>query len=204
MIKVLNYGSGNIKAITNIYSRLNIPCDVATRKEDLSSASKIILPGVGAFDQSMSLLRNSGMLETANSLVIDHGIPVLGVCVGMQMMAKSSEEGQSAGLGWIDGVVKRIDISKLNHKPKLPHMGWNTISVKTRHSILEGIEMKKGFYFLHSYCFTCNNEDNVLATSFYGQEFASAVFSNNIFGFQFHPEKSHGNGIRIFKNFGEI
>lgn len=204
MIKVLSYGAGNVYAITNIYRRLNVPCAIASTKNELEKASKIILPGVGAFDQTMSLLSSSGMLDTLHSMVVEDRVPVLGVCVGMQVMASESEEGTRKGLGWIDGVVKEIDTSRLTYKPKLPHMGWNAIVPKQQHAILSGINSETGFYFLHSYCFSCANEENILATSCYGEEFASAVVSETIYGFQFHPEKSHQNGITVFKNFAEI
>ena len=204
MIKVLSYGSGNVKAITNIYKRLNVPCEIASTKEELMSAEKIIVPGVGAFDQTMLLLESSGMLDTLNSMVIDDQTPVLGVCVGMQVMANASQEGERPGLGWIDGDVREFDTSALTHKPKLPHMGWNSISPQKQLPILDGIDIDKGFYFLHSYYFSCTNEENSLTTSCYGIEFTSAVVSDNIYGFQFHPEKSHQNGITIFKNFWEL
>lgn len=204
MIKVLSYGSGNVKAITNIYKRLNIPCEIASTKEDLVAADKIVVPGVGAFDHTMILLEKSGMLDTLNSMVLEDKIPVLGVCVGMQVMASDSEEGERKGLGWIDGSVKQIDTSDLAHKPKLPHMGWNSVKQEKDLAILDGIDAAKGFYFLHSFYFSCLHEENILTTSFYGTEFPSAVVSGNIYGFQFHPEKSHMNGITIFENFAEL
>ncbi|MBP62403.1 MAG: imidazole glycerol phosphate synthase subunit HisH [Planctomycetaceae bacterium] len=204
MIKVLCYGSGNVKAITNIYKRINVPCEVATTSDELRSADKIIVPGVGAFDQTMMLLEASGMLDTLNSMVLDDEVPVLGVCVGMQAMAHESEEGERKGLGWIDGAIKEIDARHLTHKPKLPHMGWNSVTPRQQLPILDGIDEQTGFYFLHSYYFACANEENVLTTSYYGTEFTSAVASGNIYGFQFHPEKSHLNGITIFKNFAEL
>jgi imidazole glycerol-phosphate synthase subunit HisH len=204
MIKVLNYGSGNVKAITNIYKRLNVPCETASTAEELASASKVIVPGVGAFDQTMQLLECSGMLSTLNRLVLEQKVPTLGVCVGMQVMAAASEEGECEGLGWIPGQVRRIEVRQLMHKPKLPHMGWNSIIVQHQLPILEGIDSQKGFYFLHSYFFDCADKQHVLTTSSYGTEFPSAVVSENIYGFQFHPEKSHQNGVTIFKNFAEL
>lgn len=204
MIKVLNYGSGNVKAITNIYKRLNVPCETASTAAELASATKVIVPGVGAFDQTMILLQGSGMLDALNGLVLEDKVPVLGVCVGMQIMADASEEGSRTGLGWIPGYVRRIDERQLAHKPKLPHMGWNSIIVQRELPILDGIDRERGFYFLHSYYFDCAEERNILTTSSYGGEFPSAVFSGNIYGFQFHPEKSHLNGVTIFKNFAEL
>ena len=201
LIRVLAYGSGNVKAITNIYKRLNIPCGEASHADQLHDAERIILPGVGAFDQVMSMLEGSGMLDTVNTLVQERSVPVLGVCVGMQIMADGSEEGERPGLGWIPGQVREIDVSALDHKPRLPHMGWNAIEPRSTAPILEGIDPDRGFYFLHTYCYTCRDDAHVLATSQYGQEFASAIGSGSIYGFQFHPEKSHQNGITIFRNF---
>ncbi len=201
MIKILGYGSGNVRAITNIYSRLNIPCEVAQASDELETADKIIVPGVGAFDLVMSRLSDSGMLETLNRRVLEDRVPVLGVCVGMQVMGASSDEGELPGLGWIDGRVRGMDVSGLSHKPKLPHMGWNSIAPRQPFDILSGVDPERGFYFLHSFCFDCTHDENVLATATYGQEFSAAIVRDNIFGFQFHPEKSHSNGIAIFKNF---
>lgn len=166
--------------------------------------TKLILPGVGAFDESMNKLTDSGLRDTLDEAVLECNMPVLGVCVGMQIMAHKSEEGSSDGLGWIDATVKKFNPAEIPHKPKLPHMGWNSICAKRSHEVLDGIDKEVGFYFLHSYYFDCDSEKDVLASSSYGDEFTCAVSRGNIFGFQFHPEKSHSNGIRLFKNFYEF
>ena len=204
MIKVLAYGSGNVKAITSIYKELNIPCEAVRDSQDLCTATKLVLPGVGSFDHAMMLLEKSGMLDPLNRLVVDQHIPVLGVCVGMQIMAERSEEGAACGLGWIKGEVVRINTENLMQKPKLPHMGWNSILAKYDHSIFDDVDCEKGFYFLHSYRLSCSDDSNVLATADYGGVFTAAVKKGNVFGFQFHPEKSHRNGIRIFRNFAAL
>ncbi|QDV55221.1 imidazole glycerol phosphate synthase subunit HisH [Rosistilla oblonga] len=204
MITILSYGSGNVNAIANIFSKEGIPFEIAGNANSLANASKVVLPGVGAFDQTMDLLNESGMRETLDQLVLSERIPVLGVCVGMQVMAKRSDEGIASGLGWIDAVVKQMDTSSLDAKPYLPHMGWNSIHQRQPHRILDGVDEKRGFYFLHSYCFHSSDPANILTTTVYGQEFCSSVVAGNIFGFQFHPEKSHSNGIRLFKNFAEL
>jgi imidazole glycerol-phosphate synthase subunit HisH len=201
MITLINYGSGNIHAIANIYKRLDIPHIMTNKPEELSKAQKLILPGVGDFDETMDLINNLGIKNLLDELVLEKNIPIMGVCVGMQVLGNSSEEGSSAGFGWIDGVVKRIDESTLKTKPYLPHMGWNT-AVPVRDSpMFNEMNLDKGFYFLHSFYFECSNENDVLAETTYGHRFASAINHQNIYGFQFHPEKSHQNGIELFKNF---
>jgi glutamine amidotransferase len=198
MITIVDYGLGNI------YKRLNIDHKVAKTSEQLADASKIVLPGVGAFDYAMTLLNQSGMREMLDMLVLEKQIPVLGVCVGMQIMASSSEEGQLAGLNWIPGRVKKFDVATLLHKPTIPHMGWNQFTAKSTHPIFEDIDAEQGFYFLHSYYFECESASDIFAHSEYGIEFSSAVHRQNIFGFQFHPEKSLSNGVALLKNFAGL
>jgi glutamine amidotransferase len=204
MIGIVNYGSGNIQAIANIYSRLNIPTKIITEPSELHEADKLILPGVGAFDETMKQLIGSGLKEELDKLVLHEKKPILGICVGMQIMAESSEEGTLDGLGWIKGRVKKFDISWFKQKPYLPHMGWNTIIPKTGHPIFSNLDAEQGFYFVHSYYFECADDSNILATSDYGIEFSSAVYNNNIYGMQFHPEKSHTNGIQLLENFAKL
>jgi glutamine amidotransferase len=204
MITIINYGSGNIKAIGNIYERLRIPFRVANNPEEIKDSEKILLPGVGAFDETISMLDDSGFRTILDYEVLINKVPVLGICVGMQVLAKKSEEGRLSGLGWIDGEVKKIDKSTLLHKPKLPHLGWNSIDIKKDSLLFKDINMEDGFYFLHSYFFQCNSEENILATTCYGTEFASVVNKDHIYGVQFHPEKSHQNGIQLLRNFAQL
>ena len=204
MIGIVNYGSGNIQAIANIYSRLNIPTKIITEPSELHEADKLILPGVGAFDETMKQLIGSGLKEELDKLVLHEKKPILGICVGMQIMAESSEEGTLDGLGWIKGRVKKFDISWFKQKPYLPHMGWNTITPKIEHPIFLNLDPEQGFYFVHSYYFEFADDSNILATSDYGIEFSSAVYYNNIYGMQFHPEKSHTNGIQLLENFAKL
>ena len=204
MIAIIDYGLGNLRAFINLYERLNIQVKVARIPDDLKKASKIILPGVGAFDHAMMQLNRSGMRDELEKQVLLNKIPVVGICVGMQMLAKSSEEGKLPGLGWIDGIVKLFDASTIPYKTRLPHMGWNTISPVNGIPLLKGFNKESRFYFLHSYYFVCKDEQDVIATTEYGIVFASAVRKNNIFGIQFHPEKSHYNGIQLLNNFSNF
>ena len=203
MIGIIDYGVGNIKAFANIYKNFDIPYKIVKSKEDFEAVTKLILPGVGSFDHAMKSLQNSGMREKLDELVLDKKLPVIGICVGMQMLAKSSDEGSLSGLGWIDANVKKFDKSKILDAP-LPHMGWNSLNIKSSKEIVENLESDPRFYFLHSYYFECENKDDVVATASYGEEFECIVNHENIYGIQCHPEKSHHSGMQLLKNFGEL
>jgi len=204
MITIVDYGLGNVQAIANIYKRLNIPVRRASSREELAGADRIILPGVGAFDWAMTLLNQSGMRETLNELVVGERRPVLGICVGMQMMANGSDEGVLDGLGWIAGHVNRFDVSSGVDHVRLPQMGWNDVLPQKVDCLFQGMESEARFYFLHSYYFQAKSAEDILAVTDYHGSFASAVRSANMFGVQFHPEKSHQWGIRLLKNFAEL
>jgi len=204
MITIIDYGLGNVLAFVNVYRRLNVPVTVARSAGELAGASKLILPGVGAFDHAIERLDQSGMRQEVESLVLQRGLPLLGVCVGMQMLAKSSEEGQLPGLGWIDGAVRKFDVSTLPPGTRLPHMGWNDVQPVASSGLFKGMEQDARFYFLHSFYFHCSSNENVLAACDYGGTFCCAVNSGNIYGVQFHPEKSHHNGTQLLKNFAEL
>ena len=204
MIALIDYGVGNIRAFANIYKRLDIPVKIARSVEDLTDATKLILPGVGAFDHAMEQLEQSGMRPRLDELVIQNKLPVVGICVGMQMLAQSSDEGNLPGLNWIDASVKKFDESKISYSTHLPHMGWNDVKPVKENGILKGLETDAKFYFLHSYYFHCNDPRDTIATTDYGIEFACAVNNNNIYGVQFHPEKSHQYGICLLNNFANL
>lgn len=201
MISIVNYGSGNIQAICNIYTRLNIPFHVTSDPREVANSAKIILPGVGAFDQAMGQLKSSGLQTALEDCVLGRKQPLLGICVGMQLLAKSSEEGVCAGLGWINGVVKRFDVSRLSQRTRLPHMGWNTAVPVRYNPLFQDVDLSVGFYFLHSYYFSCAADEDTLARTEYGGSYTSVVNRANIYGVQFHPEKSHHAGIQLLRNF---
>jgi glutamine amidotransferase len=204
MITLIDYGVGNIFAFQNVYKRLGITSKIAKTPDDLEDAVKLILPGVGAFDYAMRQLNLSGMREKLDELVLVKKIPIIGICVGMQMMGNRSDEGDSEGLKWIDADVIKFDESLIQQRAKLPHMGWNDVSPIKGHPLFKGLEPEAIFYFLHSYYFKCNNLENSIAISDYGISFSSAVNSNNIFGIQFHPEKSHHYGEKLLYNFAQL
>jgi glutamine amidotransferase len=204
MITIIDYGVGNINAFVNVYKRLSVPTKIAKTVADLEDAQKIILPGVGHFDHAMSELIKSGMRERLDELVIVEKVPVIGICVGMQMMGNSSDEGNLEGLKWIDASIKKFDENKIQQATRLPHMGWNDVHPVVSSPLFEGLEKNALFYFLHSYYFECNNSDDILATSEYGGQFACAAHYGNVYGIQFHPEKSHHYGETLLHNFAKL
>jgi len=203
VIGVVDYGLGNVRAFENIYRRLGIAAAPVRTEEEMSASERIILPGVGAFDWAMERLTASGMLDALNRRVLDDHVPVLGVCVGMQIMARSSDEGGRPGLGWIEASVKRFDNSWFNDRTHLPHMGWNDVDSRPDCPLFQGLTQPQ-FYFLHSYFLLPDSDACVIGTTDYGRPFASAVRQGNIWATQFHPEKSHDFGVRILRNFAEL
>lgn len=200
MISIIDYGLGNILAFRNVYERLNIQVAVAKSADDLTRSTKLILPGVGAFDHAMERLEASGMRPAIEERVLRHGMPVLGICVGMQMLAAGSEEGKLPGLGWIGGAVKRFRGAAL----ALPQMGWNDVAPVRPGGLFAGMEKDSRFYFLHSYYFECRDQQDSLAIADYGGGYSCAVARGSIYGVQFHPEKSHHWGVQLLKNFAEM
>jgi imidazole glycerol-phosphate synthase subunit HisH len=203
MIAIANYGLGNLKAISNIFNRLDIRHRIASTAEEMATADKIILPGVGSFDYAMAKLNGSGLRDQIDELVLIKKKAILGICVGMQLLAETSEEGQSKGLGWIPGHVKKLRLSAAEGVGSLPvpHMGWNSIEVLKANPLTTGLNSHQRFYFLHSYYFECTNDEHVLAVAQYGIRYPCLVQRENIFGIQCHPEKSHSNGVALLKSF---
>lgn len=204
MIAIVDYGLGNVGAFSNMYKRMGVPAKIAKQADELSGATHLILPGVGSFDHAMHLLQESGMREKLDTLVLDMGLPVLGVCVGMQILAETSDEGASRGLGWIKGRVKALSSHRSCIGLPMPHMGWNDVDAIADGGLLKGMKGDARFYFLHSYYFECDDADDIAATAQYGFDFACAVRKNNVYGAQFHPEKSHHWGAALLKNFAEV
>lgn len=204
MIAIVDYGSGNINALCHIYARLNIAYRITSQPEGLKSATGIILPGVGAFDQAISNLEKSGMKEALGERVRGDGIPLLGICVGMQLLASCSEEGVRNGLGWVSGTVKRFQRDERNADMRLPHMGWNTVELSRVDELFYNVDLGLGFYFLHSYYFACENGADQLGSTRYGIPFGSVVNREKIYGVQFHPEKSHQAGVQLLANFAKL
>ena len=200
-VTLVQYGLGNIQAFAHIYQRLNLAVEVATTAAQVMTAQRLIMPGVGAFDWAMARLNASGMREALDDAVLNRKTPVLGVCVGMQMMAERSDEGVEPGLGWIQGDVKAFSSMSETQLP-LPHMGWNDVEPVNKDCLFAEIDAPK-YYFLHSYCIVPTNAADALATADYGNRFVSAVRHGNIFGTQFHPEKSHNWGIVLLRNFAK-
>ncbi len=203
MIAIINYGSGNIAALANIFKHHRVPFKIVDDPRELASADQYLLPGVGAFDPTMERLSKSKILDALSEEVMGNGKCVLGICVGMHLLAEGSEEGEAPGIGWIKGRVRRIDTSRIQRPPFLPHMGWNSISKASNSHLFDEIDVDRGFYFLHSYFFDAEDPANVLATVSYGSELPCAVGSGPVYGVQFHPEKSHSNGVRLLLNFAE-
>lgn len=203
MLTIIDYGVGNVLAFANVFTRLNVPFAIAKCPEDLTKATKLVLPGVGSFDFAMQTLNASGMRAELERLVVLEKIPVIGICVGMQMLANSSEEGDLPGLGWIKGTVRQFRFDKKMNLT-MPHMGWNDVKPSVSSPLFRGLETESIFYFLHSFYFDAEESQNVLSLSHYGFDFHSAVWKDNIFGVQFHPEKSHSYGHTLLKNFAEL
>ncbi len=198
-ICILDYGSGNTGSVVNLLNRLNFDANISNAKNAIEESSHIILPGVGAFGASIEKIREKIPLDILEKVVIEKQTPFLGICVGMQVLAnKSSEFGEHKGLGWIDGTVEKLKAKKL------PHVGWNTINILKKSPIFNNLKNLKDFYFVNSYVFKVEDKDCIIAKTEYEEEFCSAVQKNNIFGVQFHPEKSHSLGEQIIKNFLQI
>lgn len=199
MIVIIDYGTGNLGSIHNMIKKVGYKSIISSDIETIKKADKLILPGVGSFDNGMKNLKEYELIEVLRQKVLLEKTPILGICLGMQLMTNSSEEGQASGLGWIDAQAKKFVSDKL----KIPHMGWNILHHQKLSKLFDELDSEKRFYFVHSYCVSCNDEEDVLTNTTYGHDFVSSYEKDNIIGVQFHPEKSHKFGMNLIKNFVE-
>ena len=206
MVTVVNYGIGNLGSVLNMLKRIGVKAELATTSQQIINADKVILPGVGAFDSCMLALKESGMLPAIEQHAVHLKKPLLGICVGYQMLTKSSEEGLQQGLGWLDATTVKFDDTK--PKFKVPHMGWNYLKPMQDHDLARPFSLEQGSlaraYFVHSFYVKPNTQTDVLFETEYINSFASGMAHKNIMGVQFHPEKSHKYGMQLFKAFSEI
>jgi glutamine amidotransferase len=198
-IVIIDYGMGNIRSILNKLTKAGFKGIVTSNVELINSADKLILPGVGHFLTGMNRLKEKGIIDILFKKVIIEKTPILGICLGMQLLTKYSEEGNCEGLSWIDAETVKFQLTDIRRK--IPHMGWNSIKQMKDSPLLKEIPGNSNYYFVHSYYVRCNDPADVLTTSFYGFEFTSAIQKDNIFGTQFHPEKSHEWGEKLLNNF---
>ena len=202
MITIVDYGLGNLVSINNMFKYIGINSEIKSDLDSIERAQKIVLPGVGRFDAAMHYINTkNGLRKILDYKALKEKIPILGICLGMQLMTKFSEEGKLKGLGWIDAEVKKFEV---NATLKVPHMGWNAVTLQTSDIILKNLTNLERYYFVHSYYVKIKDKKNSLMKTNYGFDFDSGIFQENLYGFQFHPEKSHRYGMKILKNFSEI
>jgi imidazole glycerol-phosphate synthase subunit HisH len=200
---IVDYGTGNLNSVKKSLDRMSARCIISSDPKDIINTEKIILPGVGHFGKAMSNLKELNLLDTLHEAVLVKQKPILGICLGMELMAKKSEEGNTAGLGWLDAEIIKFNVSdKIKHK--IPHVGWNQIHIKKDSSLMKNISDLTEFYFVHSYHLKINNQSDILNQTQYEYSFPSAIEKSNIFGVQYHPEKSHDAGVQLLKNFLEL
>jgi imidazole glycerol-phosphate synthase subunit HisH len=200
---IVDYGVGNIGSIANMLKRLGVPSLITARPEDIESANRIILCGVGAFDDGMKKLENLGITASLRKAVLEDKKPIIGVCLGMQLLTEGSEEGNKQGLGFVKGYCKRFDFSSVTNSGhlKIPHMGWNEVKAVKQSLLMKEMYAHPRFYFVHSYHVVLQEENDALLTARYGYDFTAAFEQENIIGVQFHPEKSHKYGLKLYENF---
>ena len=198
---IINCDMGNLHSIQHKFRKLNVDAIISSNPEEVETADLLILPGVGHFSEGMKNLNNYELIPVLNKKVLKDKTPILGICLGMQLFSSWSEEGNIAGLGWVDATTKKIKFNNYNQQLKIPHVGWNTIMHNRKNNLFECIRADQEFYFLHSYHVVCNQKEDILSTTEYGINFVSSLQKENIFGTQFHPEKSHIEGMQVIGNF---
>lgn len=204
MICIVDYGTGNLKSIVKIFKRLNMDVHLTSEPDQVSRATKLVLPGVGHFTSGMRNLKERGLIEPLQESVMNKRTPILGICLGMQLFSKKSEEGSEAGLGWIEAETRRLEIPPDSSRLRIPHMGWNSLEMRKDSPLLKEIGRNSLFYFAHSFHVVCADAEDILATTRYGTDFVSCLQRGNIFGIQFHPEKSHQAGVQLLTNFAGL
>ena len=202
MITIVDLNMGNVKSVLNMVRHVGFDARISNDTDEILAADRLILPGVGAFDEAMTRIEQGGLRQSLDTVALRDRKPVLGICLGMQLMTRSSEEGQLPGLAWVDAVTRKFQPGDFPIHLPIPHMGWNTAVATRDYSLLEGLAENR-FYFVHSYHVDCRDEAIVLTRTRYGIEFHSAFAAGNIIGVQFHPEKSHRFGKQLLKNFCE-
>lgn len=204
MIAIIDYGIGNLGSIGNMLKKLGVPAVISADAAVIAKADKLILPGVGAFDYGMQKLHDSGLLPLLNERTQQQQTPFLGICLGMQLMTRGSEEGKLPGLGWFEADTRRFDATRLNPGEKIPHMGWAQVAVQQKHPLAENLGEMPRYYFVHAYHVACDRAEDVLMTTRYGYDYVSAFARGHIMGVQFHPEKSHRFGMQLLQNFSKL
>jgi imidazole glycerol-phosphate synthase subunit HisH len=199
MVTIVDYGMGNLGSIQNMFKRIKVASEITGDKAKIAAAKKILLPGVGAFDAAMEKINVTGLREILDHKAKEEKTPVLGICLGMQLLTKSSEEGVLPGLGWLDAQTIKFNLQ--NASLKVPHMGWNLVHSVKESALIAELPEEPRFYFVHSFYVQCRNSEDVLTTTNYGKHFHSIVQHDNIYGAQFHPEKSHKYGMKLLLNF---
>ena len=202
-IVIIDYGMGNLNSVKRKFHRIGVNAEITSNPSDIIKAEKIVLPGVGHFQKAVENLKHLQLWDALNTAVLIKKTPILGICLGMQLMAKTSEEGEVAGLGWFDAEVIRFRI-KDTLKYKVPHTGWNHVEVKKDSPIFDNVNLDTGFYFVHAYHLKCNESTDILNETVYEYPFVSAIQKDNIIGLQYHPEKSHDAGEQLLRNFVKI
>jgi len=201
MIVIIDYGVGNLTSIKNMIKKCGSDAVISSDVNLIASATKFILPGVGSFDYGIENLKKAPFFSSLQERILQNKIPVLGVCLGAQLLLESSEEGSQPGLGWIKGSVKRFDKGKFNEELKIPHMGWSEVKITKDSDLFRDMYADPRFYFVHSYHIICNDQHDELLTCKYGYTFTAGIERGNILGVQFHPEKSHKYGMKLYENF---
>ena len=204
MIVIVDYGVGNLASIRNMFKKVGVEAVISSSPSDVATATKLVLPGVGAFDAAMQQLNRSGVREPLEQRVLADHVPILGLCLGMQLLTEGSEEGSMSGLGWIAATSRRFRFDGASATLKVPHMGWNRVHTRAGKSLVAALPAESRFYFVHSYHLSCRNEDDVAATTHYGYDFPSVIQRDHIMGTQFHPEKSHRFGMILLQTFAEL